>query len=37
MGQYDVTLGSLTAGIPAGAYAETYSTTITVTLVGGTP
>lgn len=37
MGQYQVTLGSLSATIPANVYAGTYSTTITVTLIGGTP
>jgi hypothetical protein len=37
MGTFSVTLGALTAGVPASAYAETYSTTITVTLIGGTP
>ena len=35
MGHYDVTLGVLSTTIPASAYATTYTTTVTVTLVSG--
>jgi hypothetical protein len=35
MGEYDVTLGTLSLVVPADAYAATYTTTITYTLASG--
>jgi hypothetical protein len=35
MGEFDVTLGTLSLVVPADAYASTYTTTITYTLASG--